>query len=182
MASTMTGPQSGGCLCGKIKYQIQSAAEPVYSVICHCDNCKRATGTHCLCNTIFQKDVCTFEFHCKLPAALDGPAPDLPQHFSLISGAPKIYRDGATDSGTPLYRHFCSDCGSGLFITTPLVDGIVSILSGTLDKAAVNWKPNKEQYIEAKSHWLPDFELIEKEGVHLRHAKGPSLDILKPAE
>ncbi|KAK8155155.1 Mss4-like protein [Phyllosticta citrichinensis] len=120
MASTMTGPQSGGCLCGKIKYQIQPAAEPVYSVICHCDNCKRATGTHYLCNTIFQKD-----------------------HFSLISGAPKIYRDGATDSGTPLYRHFCSDCGSGLFITTPLVDGIVSILSGTLDKAAVNWKPNK---------------------------------------
>ncbi|KAK7537106.1 Mss4-like protein [Phyllosticta citribraziliensis] len=159
MASTMTGPQTGGCLCGNIKYQIQPAAEPVYSVICHCDNCKRATGTHYLCNTIFQKD-----------------------HFSLTSGAPKTYRDGATDSGTPLYRHFCGDCGSGLFITTPLVDGIVSILSGTLDRAAVNWKPNKEQYIEDKSHWLPDFELIEKEGVQLRHAKGPSLDKLKPAE
>ncbi|KAK7551647.1 Mss4-like protein [Phyllosticta citricarpa] len=149
----MTGPHSGGCLCGSIKYLIQPAAEPVYSVICHCDNCKKATGTHFVCNTIFQKE-----------------------HFAITSGTPKAYRDGASDSGTHLYRHFCGDCGSNLFVTTPLVDGIVSVLSGTLDDAKVNWKPNKEQYIEAKSHWLPDFDLIEKEGVQSRHERGPSLN------
>ncbi|KAK8436673.1 Mss4-like protein [Phyllosticta citricarpa] len=120
MKSTMTGPHSGGCLCGSIKYLIQPAAEPVYSVICHCDNCKKATGTHFVCNTIFQKE-----------------------HFAITSGTPKAYRDGASDSGTHLYRHFCGDCGSNLFVTTPLVDGIVSVLSGTLDDAKVNWKPNK---------------------------------------
>ncbi|KAK8185357.1 Mss4-like protein [Phyllosticta capitalensis] len=151
-------PQTGSCLCGLITYTITPNAPPVYSVLCHCDNCKKATGGHFICNTIYQK-----------------------QHFTLTHGSPKAYRDAATDSGTPLYRHFCGDCGSNLWITTPLVEGIVSVLTGTLDAGVAReaWRPNKEQYIEAKAHWLPDFDLIEKPGVAMRHERGPSLDAFK---
>lgn len=115
-------PQTGSCLCGLITYTITPNAPPVYSVLCHCDNCKKATGGHFICNTIYQK-----------------------QHFTLTHGSPKAYRDAATDSGTPLYRHFCGDCGSNLWITTPLVEGIVSVLTGTLDAGVAReaWRPNK---------------------------------------
>lgn len=49
---------AGGCLCGAIRYEITPAdAEPIYSVICHCINCKKATGTHMINTSIFRKEV-----------------------------------------------------------------------------------------------------------------------------
>lgn len=84
-----------------------------------------------------------------------------------------------------------------------MVDSIVAVLSGTLDQGGEWWVPNKgvymtinvlvshhpvegeyryvadwfgdisEQYIETKSHWLPDFPVTRKEGVMERHQRGP---------
>jgi len=34
---------SGKCLCGSIEYATD--ADPVFSIICHCDDCQRQTGT-----------------------------------------------------------------------------------------------------------------------------------------
>lgn len=31
-----------------------------------------------------------------------------------------------------------------------------------------------EQYVETKAHWFPDFEIVKKEGVPERHARGPA--------
>ncbi|KAF4542900.1 Glutathione-dependent formaldehyde-activating family GFA [Lasiodiplodia theobromae] len=143
-------PTTGGCLCGAIRYSIAASATPIYSVICHCVNCKKATGTHMVTTSIF-----------------------LEPQFTLTSGTPKAYRDAATDSGTPVFRHFCGDCGSNLYITSPLLEEIRAVCSGTLDDATVKWRPNKEQYIETKSHWLPDLEVVKKEGVVERHPRGP---------
>src|SRR5437868_9629295 len=39
----MNLPQSGGCLCGKIRYEITEAPQLVYT--CHCTDCQRLTGT-----------------------------------------------------------------------------------------------------------------------------------------
>ncbi|KAH7046694.1 Mss4-like protein [Macrophomina phaseolina] len=142
---------TGGCLCGKIRYSLAASAQPVYSVICHCINCKKSSGTHMVNASIFLKS-----------------------HFTLDSDITlKAYEDACTDSGTPVYRHFCGDCGSPVYITTPLVEDIVSIFSGTLDEAGGWWRPNKEQYIETKSHWLPDLAVVKKDGVPERHPRGP---------
>lgn len=48
---------TGGCLCGKIRYALSADVEPVYSVICHCINCKKATGTHMANTSLIPKDV-----------------------------------------------------------------------------------------------------------------------------
>lgn len=42
----MTGTLTGGCLCGAVRYSLDADAEPLYSVICHCQNCKKSSGTH----------------------------------------------------------------------------------------------------------------------------------------
>lgn len=139
----------GGCLCGKIRYRL-AANESIYNVMCHCINCKKSSGTHMVNSSIFPKHL-----------------------FTLISGTPKTFQDTHTDSGQPLYRNFCGDCGSPTHITTPAVNEIVAVLSGTLDNGTEWWKPNKEQYIETKSHWLPDLSVSKKDGVIERHDRGP---------
>lgn len=31
-----------------------------------------------------------------------------------------------------------------------------------------------EQYVDSKAHWLPNLELLAKEGVQERHGRGPA--------
>ena len=38
----MNNPYTGGCACGAIRYECN--AEPMFSWICHCRECQRATG------------------------------------------------------------------------------------------------------------------------------------------
>ncbi|MFQ6677204.1 MAG: GFA family protein [Fidelibacterota bacterium] len=38
----MSNKLTGGCYCGKIRYEISS--EPIVVVHCHCNNCKRSVG------------------------------------------------------------------------------------------------------------------------------------------
>jgi hypothetical protein len=37
------GPETGGCLCGAVRYTV--TAEPVFVVECHCRFCQQALGT-----------------------------------------------------------------------------------------------------------------------------------------
>jgi hypothetical protein len=69
------------------------------------------------------------------------------QGFTLLSGSShlKSYADTTTtDSGQPLTRSFCGECGSNLFAFTPLLDSIVSVAAGTLDEFE-EWRPGVEQ-------------------------------------
>lgn len=52
----MSSSLAGGCLCGKIRYAV-SADKSIYNVICHCINCKKATGTHMANTSLFPKEV-----------------------------------------------------------------------------------------------------------------------------
>lgn len=35
----------------------------------------------------------------------------VPEADAIVSGNPKVYEDKDTDSGTPVNRWFCGDCG-----------------------------------------------------------------------
>ena len=106
------------------------------------------------------------------------------------------YTDPATQSGKPLYRAFCSICGSKLWAKTPWNEEISSIPAGVLDCAnhppphdeaqseakkatsseeksvgekVASWRPHKEQFCEMRQGWVPEFgELIGR-----RFVKGP---------
>jgi hypothetical protein len=39
----MKFPQTGGCQCGAVRYEISEAPQLVYT--CHCNECQRLTGS-----------------------------------------------------------------------------------------------------------------------------------------
>lgn len=84
-----------------------------------------------------------------------------------------MYADYETQSGQPLYRRFCSTCGSPISAQTPTSDVIISIPAGMLPQAGKEWKPHKEQFVADKADWVPIFEGVDQQ-MH-----GPSAKTVK---
>jgi hypothetical protein len=118
----MTG-FSGGCLCGAIRYQV--TGDPVRMAICHCDDCRRATGAAFTTN-IFVKEA----------------------DLCIVQGTPKQYRH-PSDSGSTMTKEFCPDCGSQLFGYSSRSAGIKHVKVGTIDDARFV-KPQLEVYTVRK--------------------------------
>ncbi|GAB1209459.1 hypothetical protein APSETT445_008235 [Aspergillus pseudonomiae] len=77
--------------------------------LCHCEDCKRNTGTPFSSNLLVPKPT-----------------------FTYTAGTPKVYTHPSGDLGNELQRHFCGDCGSPLN-TQPGGRGVVTVKTGTLD-------------------------------------------------
>lgn len=93
----------GRCHCGTISYRV--AGDPIYHALCHCSDCRRATGAPAVSWALF------------------------PQAAVTISGTPQVY--ASSDKGR---RHFCAGCGTSLFYTNEQVfAGLIDIQSATLD-------------------------------------------------
>lgn len=76
-----------------------------HHALCHCQDCRRHSG-----------------------APMVGWALVKQSHFN-ISGEPKIY--ASSEHGR---RHFCGDCGTGLFYTNDAIfPGLIDVQSATLD-------------------------------------------------
>jgi len=116
---------TGQCLCGNVKYTISSA--PVRMGQCHCDDCRRSTGTGHSSNAFFDKN----DVH--------------------IEGKTSSY-DSSTDTGSIITRNFCPKCGSRLFGTSNVVTNVIGVSAGTLDDSS--WfKPNAIVYNKRKPEW-----------------------------
>lgn len=126
----------GQCLCGKVSYTI-SAAPRVMSQ-CHCDDCRKATGTGHASNAFFKEsDV-------------------------QIKGETSHYVSVA-DSGSSITRYFCPVCGSPLFGTLSGLKNVLAVAVGTLNDSS--WfKPSAIVYNKRKPQWdfmdesIPAFE------------------------
>lgn len=95
---------AGGCHCGAIRYAL--TGEPLTHALCHCIDCRRSAG-----------------------APMVGWAMYRIEALKVTRGAPKIYH--SSEHGR---RHFCPDCGTGVFYTnSEVLPGIVDIQSATLD-------------------------------------------------
>ena len=126
----------GQCLCGKVKFTISS--EPLRMAQCHCDDCRKSTGTGHVSNAFFKED-------------------DVD-----IKGETQSY-DLVTDSGSIITRHFCPTCGSRLFGINSTSKNIIGISAGTLEDSS--WfKPELIVYSKRKPDWdfmddrVPTFE------------------------
>ena len=76
---------TGGCHCGAIRYQAEG--EALTHALCHCTDCRRHAGAPMVGWTMYPR------------AAL-----------TVTKGTPRIY--ASSEHGR---RHFCPDCGTGLF-------------------------------------------------------------------
>ena len=118
---------SGECLCGKVKYTAE--ADPVFTAVCHCKNCQKQAGT-------FSSVVVA------VPAAA-----------LSTTGPVKTFEDTG-DSGKPVHRRFCPECGSPIITEVDAMPGLALIKAGTLDDT--KWlKPTMEVYCSSAQAWVP---------------------------
>ena len=119
----MAAPFSGGCACGAVRYEC--SAEPLMMGNCHCRDCQQATG---------------------------GPFVSIlavPKEALNITGEVK-YHEVTGDSGAPIKRGFCANCGSRLFgfPSAPFV----GISAGSLDDPSW-YKPAFDIYTSSAQPW-----------------------------
>jgi len=117
---------TGGCLCGRVRYAV--TGDPAFSGVCHCRNCQRYTGS-------------AFE-----------PVMAFPADTVSVQGDLKTYQDTG-DSGKPVYRRFCPNCGSGLIAEADALPGLKLVLVGTMDDPS-GFQPAMEVYCSSAQPWV----------------------------
>jgi hypothetical protein len=111
---------SGGCLCGAIRYEVKG--DVVRTACCHCDDCRRSTGSAFATNIFVNAD-----------------------DLVILQGAPHTYQHTA-DSGNTMIKEFCADCGSQLFGATSRAPDLKYVKVGSIDDASFV-KPEIEFYV-----------------------------------
>ncbi|MFC3615557.1 GFA family protein [Lutimaribacter marinistellae] len=116
---------TGGCLCGKIRYEIDMPA--ISSGYCHCRFCQRFTGSAMSVWTAF-------------PSA----------GLHLVKGEPRFFA-----SSPIAERGFCPDCGAALFyrLVRPQPAAYVVVFKGSLDAPEQN-APSAHSGVESRMPWL----------------------------
>jgi hypothetical protein len=95
---------TGGCHCGAVRYE--TSGEMEHHAICHCEDCRRSAGAPMVGWIAYKTD-----------------------GVAVTKGSPKVRESSRTGR-----RHFCADCGTGLFYTNDeFLPGITDIQSATLD-------------------------------------------------
>ena len=98
---------SGKCLCGNVTYNCHTEAKAIIN--CHCEDCRRATGS------VFGTNLF------------------VPEDEVEIFGEVSSYSHTA-DSGSAMTKRFCPNCGSLLFGNNSAKSNVVSIRTGTVDQ------------------------------------------------
>jgi hypothetical protein len=112
----------GGCLCGAVRYRV--SGEPVAATLCHCGDCRRASGGTNVAWAVFDKD-----------------------KFEWLAGEPADY------SSTPgIHWLFCRDCGSTVGYRRSERPQHMDVTTGTLDDPH-RFSPNDEIWIGQKIGW-----------------------------
>lgn len=130
-----TSNVKGSCRCGAVTYE--STSEPLFGAHCHCQDCKKTTGSGHLSALLVPKESFTYQ------------------------GNTTVFQTNS-DSGNVLKRNFCPVCGSNIFMHSENHQGYF-ILAGTLDDVEV-FKPQAELYTKHRASWdhinpeIPGFE------------------------
>ena len=115
---------AGGCHCGAVRYQVDG--EALTHALCHCLDCRRSAGAPMVGWAMYAHDAVT-----------------------VTKGEAKVYassRDGR--------RHFCPECGTGLFYTNEkILPGIIDIQSATLDDPDAV-PPRAQVQIAERIRWM----------------------------
>ena len=118
-------PQTGGCHCRKLRYEITEAPQMVYT--CHCTDCQRINSSAFSIGIVVAENA-----------------------FRLSGIEPRSIQRTA-DGGRVSTRLVCPECGSWV-CGTPR-DGLVRARAGTLDDTS--WlRPTRHIWTRSKQPWI----------------------------
>ncbi len=118
---------SGGCACGAVRYQLESA--PMFVHCCHCRDCQRQTGSAFAVNALIETD-----------------------RITLIAGQPDPV-SVPTDSGRPHDVYRCPTCRTALWSDYGRRPGLRFVRVGTLDDPAA-LPPDVHIFTRSKLPWV----------------------------
>ena len=113
----------GGCLCGAIRYEFEG--EPIRTLNCHCDDCRRTTGS----------SFGTYVFVSE-------------SDLTILQGKPKSF-EHANDVDVTMTKQFCANCGTHLFAKGSRAGGMIHIKVGTIDDASFV-RPTMDLFVSKK--------------------------------
>lgn len=129
----------GGCLCGAVRYR--ASGHPTHRMICHCNSCRRATGSPVVAWVTFRLDC-----------------------FEFIAGDP------ASHSSSPrVTRTFCRSCGTPLTYRRDVMLESVDVTTCSLDDPD-SLPPTHHSWLEDSVSWvrfgdgLPTYRKTSSEG------------------
>lgn len=114
----------GSCMCGSIRFEIEAPLGPFG--FCHCNTCRKASGTAFTANSSVPRDKVRF-----------------------LNGEGTIRR---YESSPGTFRCFCSNCGSPVYKESPSKPGVIRIRLGLLD-TPVGDKPRAHTFWSEKADW-----------------------------
>ena len=125
---------SGGCLCGKVRFEITAEIEDI--VYCHCSLCRKAQGSAFASN-----------------GNVDARA------FRFIAGEDLLNGYEATPGQV---KYFCSNCGSPIISKKVSVPEKVRVRLGAIE-SDISERPQAHIFVGSKANWetiageLPQF-------------------------
>nr|GAT54985.1 DUF636-domain-containing protein [Mycena chlorophos] len=86
-----------------------------------------------------------------------------PDKVSITEGKEfiKAYSDSDTTSGKTLLRSFCTECGSSLFLSSPVEKNWMIVAPAAVDDAH-EWVPRRESYPHGKLPWVRELHIQPK--------------------
>lgn len=118
--------REGGCLCGSVRYTLKGA--PRATAVCHCTHCRKQSGS-------------VFSFNLVMRES----------DYEQI-GETALFVDTG-DSGHPVNRHFCANCGSPIYATINTAPNKIILKAGTLDDLE-GLRPQAEIYTQTAQPWV----------------------------
>ena len=112
----------GGCLCSAIRFRV--SGEPIFSSICHCATCRRASAAPTVAWLTFDRG-----------------------QIEILSGQPRVYR-----SSQGVVRQFCGTCGSQLCYEQVDRPSTIDITTASMDNPNL-FPPTMEVWLEHRLLW-----------------------------
>jgi hypothetical protein len=126
-AEPLTGPLTGGCLCGGVRFEVTEP--PLVALYCHCTRCQRRSGSAASAN-----------------------ARIAPGSLRITAGEELI---SSYDAGAGAFKKvFCSACGSALWAEHPENPDFQAVRLGAFDSDP-GIRPSFRQFVAYAAPWEP---------------------------
>ena len=118
----------GGCLCGRIRYEVQGEVDPAMQFTCHCRDCQHVTGTGHARSMGVNKDQISW------------------------TNKPKVYQ--IQHEASVVDTAFCDSCGSPIYKLTSNLPDFVFFHAGSLDEDSIlGWRSKQTAFAESRQSW-----------------------------